>query len=120
MNTCSAIFVFILCSLCAETFGQVTGGYSYLDKDAEEFIKLKADLVKSNLGGTLSNDSTIKRLEEVQRQVVAGTNYKILGEIEVDGQSQSCCFKAFRSLKDEFSVECADCGCDYPASECFD
>lgn len=121
MNICSVIFIFLFFYLSVESFGKMkAGGYSNMDKDSEDFSDLKTGLEESNLSGVLTSDqATLKRLEEAQQQVEAGMNYRILGEIEIDGQSQMCCFQAFRSLKGDFSVKCADCGCDYPTSECF-
>lgn len=121
MNIYSMIFIFFLFYLSVESFGKLkAGGYSNMDKESDDFSDLRTELEESNLGGVLTSDqATVIGLEEAQQQVVAGMNYRILGEIEIDGQSQMCCFQAFRSLKGDFSVNCADCGCDYPTSECF-
>lgn len=119
MNTCSVINIFFLLFLSVGVFSQMPGGYSNMDKDTEDFHDLATELQESNLSGVMNGQATVKRVEEAQKQIVAGTNYRILGEVEVDGQSQSCCFQAFKSLKGDFSVNCVDCGCDYPSSECF-
>lgn len=119
MKTTSVISIFFLFCLFVDVFGQLAGGYSNMNKHSEYFRDLKTDLQKSNLSGVLNNQVIVKRVEEAQRQVVAGTNYKILSKIEVNGQLKSCCIKAFRSLDGDFSVKCADCNCKYPTSECF-
>lgn len=121
MNISPVIFIFFFFYLSVESFGKMkAGGYSNMDRNSEGFNDLKTELEESNLSGVLTSDqATVKRLEEAQQQVVAGMNYRILGEIVIDGQSQMCCFQAFRSLKGDFSVSCADCGCNYPTSQCF-
>lgn len=121
MNTYSTIFIFILFSISGEIFGQMKGGYSNMDKESEEFGDLMTELQESDMDDVLNNATAVmvKSVEEAQQQVVAGMNYRILSEVEVDGQSKKCCFQAFRSLDGDFSVNCADCACNYPSSECF-
>lgn len=90
-----------------------------MDKESEDFNDLNTELEETDLSGVLSNKATVKHVQEAQQQVVAGTNYRILCEVEIDGQSQMCCFQAFKSLRGDFSVICTDCDCEYPLSECF-
>lgn len=120
MKTSSVISIFFTFCLFADAFGGLAGGYLDMDKNSENFRDLKSDLEKSNFGGGSRNGVKVQQVVEAQQQIVAGTNYRILGKIEVNGQSSLCCFKAFRSLDGDFSVQCVDYSCQYPRSKCFE
>lgn len=107
--------IFVTIAIFAIVGAQMPGGFQPMKHSDPNFSTLQSDAQQASVSG-VGEGVKIQEVTEAQQQVVAGTNYHFVATLT---NGKQCCFKAFRSLDNRFTVDCADCNCNYPQSECF-
>lgn len=88
---------------------RIVGGYSEVKPN--EYKKIQNKLQSANLQSALGIKSscvTVAEIISAEQQVVAGMNYKIVADIDINGQSKKYCFLLYQSLPPiKLTVQCA-------------
>jgi hypothetical protein len=91
---------------------RVLGGYKEAPVDDPEVVAA-ADFAVSDQGAKQETPIALVSVEKAERQVVAGTNFRLCLKVEVDDETQEVKVLVFRSLQKEYSLkswEEASCG----------
>lgn len=104
-----------LSSLFALTFlvigysnAQMPGGYSPVDPS--DYGDLENEVNTHVIAAGLTNFSRLVKIESAEKQVVAGTNFRITGIFKTkSGSSSRCTIVIYRDLHQNYSVTSSTC-----------
>lgn len=96
---------FVLISTFVIADAQLANGEGFNTVRKRGFPDLFSALDNSNAYDLIPLGAEIQRIKSAQYQVIAGTNFKIIADVLVNGAVKPYCFRAFRSPQRDFSVE---------------
>lgn len=110
----------LLLAVCGVTFGgaragaaaQMVGGYKAVAADDAE-VTAAARFAVAAQGKKESTEISLNSVLAAERQTVAGANYRLCLEVEVEGATQNVKAVVYKSLQKQYQLkswEAADCG----------
>jgi hypothetical protein len=96
----------------AGAVGQMVGGYKPVAADDPE-VTAAAEFAVAARGKSENAAITLNSVLTAERQTVAGANYRLCLEVEVEGATQNVRAVVFKSLQKQYQLkgwEEADCG----------
>jgi hypothetical protein len=92
--------------------GPMVGGYKSVAADNPE-VTAAARFAVAARGKSVNADISLNSVLSAARQTVAGVNYRLCLEVEVEGATQNVRAVVFKSLQKQYQLkswEAADCG----------